>query len=371
MAIKGKELVEKRNVLNEIRRNNMTVQELRFFSIYLSKINSRDISTRVVRFPLSDFQKIMEFGRLNINQLRVSTDSLLSKVVSVPNEKGGYTSFQLFKECTVSQDDYGDWYMEIDAHDKALPLMFDFKKNYFTYELWNALRLKSPNQVRMYEILKQYEYLGKREIKVTELRELLGINPKEYPRWERFRTRVLNSCQQALAENTDITYTYERGKVGNGGKWLTIIFHINKNPKFVDKLSLNEFIEQQDIETGIDQKTDEIGIQLSKELIEQLSSACKNEFTAEELQELYTLISAFIDEQGRVSYLATKYSELKYRATQNEIYKRYGYIRKLIKSDYQEHLEDNRKEKARTNTNTYGGAYDLEVYENTDPFADE
>lgn len=126
-------------------------------------------------------------------------------MVSVPNEKGGYTSFQLFKECTVSQDDFGEWYIEIDAHDKALPLMFDFKKNYFTYELWNALQLKSPNQVRMYEILKQYEYLGKREMKVTELRELLAINPKEYPRWERFRTRVLDSCQQALSENTDIT----------------------------------------------------------------------------------------------------------------------------------------------------------------------
>lgn len=29
-------IVEKRNVLNELRSNNMTVQELRFFSIYLS-----------------------------------------------------------------------------------------------------------------------------------------------------------------------------------------------------------------------------------------------------------------------------------------------------------------------------------------------
>ena len=47
-------------------------------------------------------------------------------------------------------------FYEIDAHDRALPLMFDFKNKYFKYELWNALRLKSPNQVRMYEILKQW-----------------------------------------------------------------------------------------------------------------------------------------------------------------------------------------------------------------------
>ena len=52
-------VVQKRNVLNELRATNLTLQELRFFSIYLSKINPRDKSTRIVRFQLADFQKIM------------------------------------------------------------------------------------------------------------------------------------------------------------------------------------------------------------------------------------------------------------------------------------------------------------------------
>ena len=56
-----KAIVQKQNILNEIRANNLTLQELRFFSIYLSKINSRDISTRTVKFKLTDFQKIMNF----------------------------------------------------------------------------------------------------------------------------------------------------------------------------------------------------------------------------------------------------------------------------------------------------------------------
>ena len=58
--VKGFELVEKRNVLNQIRRNNMTLQELCLFSIYLSKINARDISTRIVKFSLKNLCKIME-----------------------------------------------------------------------------------------------------------------------------------------------------------------------------------------------------------------------------------------------------------------------------------------------------------------------
>lgn len=244
--IKGTEIIEKRNVLNEIRRNNMALQELRFFSIYLAKINARDINTRQVRFKLSDFQKIMGFGKMNIAQIQESTNSLLTKVVNVPNENGGYTGFTLFKKCTLDKDKYGEWFIEIDANDVALPLMFDFKSHYFTYELWNALQLKSANQVRLYELLKQYEYIGKREIAVSELRELLGVASNEYPRWDNFKRKVLDSCQKALAENTDITFTYEKGKSsGRGGKWLTIVFHIRKNENYVDRLSLKDFINLQ------------------------------------------------------------------------------------------------------------------------------
>ena len=213
-----KAIVQKQNILNEIRANNLTLQELRFFSIYLSKINSRDISTRTVKFKLTDFQKIMNFKELKISQLRSATDSLLTKLVHLPKESGGYSTFQLFKKCDVDKDETGEWFVLIDAHDDALPLMFDFKDRYFKYELWNALRLKSANQIRMYEILKQYETIGKREIKVDDLRELLGIAPNEYPRWDRFKDRVIDSCQQALKQFTDICYTYERGKTGTGGK---------------------------------------------------------------------------------------------------------------------------------------------------------
>lgn len=367
MSIKGSEIIEKRNVLNDIRRNNMTVQELRLFSIYLSKISSRDISTRVVRFPLSEFQKIMDFGRLNIARIQETVDSLLSKVARVPNEDGGFTSFQLFKECTVSKSEDGQWYMEIDSHDRALPLMFDFKTNYFTYELWNTLKLKSVNQIRMYEILKQYEYLGKREIEIAELRELLGINPEDYPRFHDFKVRVLDNCQKALAESTDITYTYKKGKTGSGGKWLTIIFTIKKNPKFVDKLKLNKFINDSIIKTTAEEpKVDASVAQepettLPPELLKELSEACQNEFSEKELGELYTLISAFVDEQKRIFYFKTKISELNYRASKKPIRNRYGYIRKLIDNDYHDDLHQNNRKQEKPDS--YGATYDINEYE--------
>ena len=90
MGINKNYIVEKTNILNEMRSNNMTLQELRFFSIYLSKINSREPNTRIVRFPITDFQKIMELGRLKIDYLKNVANSLLCKIVNVPLEKGGF-----------------------------------------------------------------------------------------------------------------------------------------------------------------------------------------------------------------------------------------------------------------------------------------
>ena len=370
-------IVEKRNVLNELRSNNMTVQELRFFSIYLAKINPWDKSTRVVRFPIEDFQRIMGFGRLNLNQLKESTNSLLGKVVRVPDERGGFLAFTLFKRCRVSRDNNNEWFIEIDASDDALPLMFDFKNRYFKYELWNALRLKSPNQVRMYEILKQYEGLGKRELTVTELRELLGIGKNEYSGrtgWSDFKKKVLDSCQQALKETTDICYTYERGKAGKGGKWLTVIFMIFKNENYIDQLTLEEFIEMQpsptqsptdpqpvlieedEIQLSFDDQTESQGVMdeldwnavYGSEKLANLADSCNYEFGKEEMQLIFrvlTRINIPMDrntnslEWGRVFYLQEKYTALniedakKRKNGDQPIQNRFKYFLRMLEED--------------------------------------
>lgn len=356
-------IVEKRNVLNELRCNNMTLQELRFFSIYLSKINPWDISTRVVRFPLSDFQRIMGIGRMNMQHIRMRIDNLLMKIIHIPNERGGYTAFQLFKRCLVDRDVRGTWFVEIDANDDALPLMFDFKNRYFKYELWNALRLKSANQLRMYEILKQYEIVGKREISVPELRSLLGIAPDEYSdRWNNFKVRVLDSCQQALKDTTDICFTYERGKSGKGGKWLSVIFHIYKNEDYIDQLTLSEFIRMQpdpglpETESGkspadavelTPTEADQVKVYGSEQLA-QLAEACSYEFGKEEMQLLFQVLaririprnpSTDSLEWGRFFYLQEKYTALnaadaqKAKVGESPIRNRFKYFLQMLEDD--------------------------------------
>lgn len=245
--LKKEYLVEKRNALNEMRDGFHTLQEVRIFSIYLSCINPRIEETRRVIFSLEDYKKIMNIDEVHITRIKKSFKSLLQKVVSIPNNNGGFTSFQLFKECKLCLSEHGVYMVEMDAHDKALPLMFDFKEEYFTYELWNALPLNGKNQLRMYEILKQYENLGVRIIKIKDLKELLCIKEEEYASWSDFRKYVLDSCQKALLSHTDICYKYTPLKTGR--KFTDIRFDISKNYKYVDKVKFDEFsaTKQEDI----------------------------------------------------------------------------------------------------------------------------
>jgi len=362
----GKAKVVKRNILNEIRSNNMTLQELRLFSIYLSKINPKDISTRVVRFPLDDFCRIMELGKdVNIPHFRLSIRRILQQIVEVPNEGGaGYSAFQLFKKAKVEKDEYDEWYVEFDAHDEALPLMFDFKKNFFKYELWNALRLKSANQIRMYEILKQYEKIGKREISVTELRELLGIGKDEYAdRFDNFKKKVLDSCQQALKQHTDLCYTYERGKAGRGGKWLTIVFHIFKNKDNDGQMVIDEFLPMSEPlaldKLGADGEFvgqtsmfDESKQDYGSEELNAYAAACGNSFNTDEVDMIKIAIDAHTDPpasvEERVAWLSRLYAKL----VMEELDKNRKPIKNRIKY-FVAMIEKSKPPKKDENTSTY------------------
>jgi len=329
-------VIEKRNILNELRSNNLTLQELRFFSIYMAKINARDLTTRAVRFSLQDYQRIMELGKPNISYVKDTIADLLCKVVTIPLETGGVKLFQLFKVGVFTQNEEGEWYIEIDAHDDMLPLIFQFKEKYFTYELWNALRLKSTNQLRMYEILKQYEYAGERTISIRNLKDLLGIDAKDYPRYTDFKMHVLEVCQKALEEYTDLKYEFEpSGKKGKGGKVLSLKFSITKNENYKDQLSLREFIAQQDINNNEDDDSEQGDSNSSF-----LAEACENEFSQAEIQILYNLAVKIIPYKAGqntqleiYNYLKRKYDELNWRAGMNKIKKRFGYLKKLIEID--------------------------------------
>ena len=337
--------ITKSNALNEMRTNNMSLQELRLLSIYMSRINPLDKDTRTVCFSLAEFHAIMETNpKVRATYYADIAESLLRKIIKIPY-KGGFKAFTLFNRVVFAREsDEHPYYFEIDAHEDAMPLLFDLRRNFFKYELWNALRLRGKNQLRMYEILKQYEFLGYRTIAVQDLKEQLGIDMNDYPEYKFFKQNVLEPCRKALAELTDISYTYEPHSK-KGRKIHELKFTITKNKKHKDPLSLDEFIDlkkvtQEDDEIDIwDMNEDDIDPATLTKYEERLiffRSAVGGDFTKEQMTVLCDVLSdrmphIFHNDQKCYDYLRRKYNEIKLKASQGEIrYNQFSYLKALI-----------------------------------------
>lgn len=347
--LKENYIVEKRNILNEMRENSMTFQEILFFSIYLSKINARDVSSREVKFPLKDFERIMGIERAKVSHLEKSFEGILQKVVSLPLEnRQGFVSFQLFKECVLRKEEE-EWIVTIDAHDRALPLMFEFKEKYFTYELWNVLKLKSKNQLRMYELLKQYENIGTRTVELVDLKEMLGLTKDGYEIWADFKRSVLDACQVALREKTDISFEYQ--PIRKGRKITAVKFIIQKNEVLEDISYIKQFLQPYSMETTeVPERKKEIApiekqktatATLEEAFLEKnmvlFRDAVNQEFSQKEMDLIYhTMCLAeipIIDGNYPLSYfhyLSRKYKELESRAITTTIKNRFAYFLKMI-----------------------------------------
>ena len=343
--------VERSNELNKLIPKGWNLTEVRFLAIYQAKINARNPESRVVTFPLETFCEIMEIKKLNITQMKETVRSLLSKPVFLPNDKNGFIGIPLFVECEVLQDDKtNEWFVKIECHQKALPYMFEMKKNYFTYELWNALSLSSVNQIRMYEILKQYEKIGNRIIEVEELKRLLGIKKNQYSLFKDFRTRVLESCQQALEQNTDIKYTFE--PMRKGRKIHALKFTITKNKNFKDDLKLKEFIKPEDLED----------IQIDT-AIQSLYYRCKEEYTIKQLEQLYDYVSncGINISSGADNYIYSIYANIKISG--NKINNLFKYTLSIIKDDINKHIFEDSKDNNNRHTSRsdemYISSYDI------------
>ncbi len=118
------------------------------------------------------------------------------------------------------------------------PLLLQLQSKFTTYDVRNILGLPSTYSIRMYELLKQYERIGKRTFNLLELKELVGaieeyregrklLYKDHYPLYGNFRQKVLLKAQRDLKKYTDISFTFE--PIKKGRKVDQIQFHIHKN----------------------------------------------------------------------------------------------------------------------------------------------
>ena len=227
----AKKMLVKHNSLVAAR-YEMSAVEKNITYVLLSQIEDDDPVDKVYHVSIKDIEALT--GKtLNSKQVDVSTDTLLSRVYHIPEEKG------LLKVCMISSAQYikGTSGIAVRIDPGMRPYLFNLKKNFTKIGFSVVMALRSKYAKRIYGMLSQFRNSGKMYISVEELKRRLGL-AKQYPSWTNFTTKVLDVAEKELQEHGDIYFTYTAKKEGR--KFTNLEFKIRRASKLPAHVPIGE-----------------------------------------------------------------------------------------------------------------------------------
>ena len=212
LVVKSNELVEARYMFD--------VWETRFFLSLIAMIDKNDDDEKIYRLWFKDIKTNFKLkSNQSYSYLREAAQSMASKSVYIGWMNDEFRRGRMHRiirfvdflekgqegKKGASQQEYVD--VSIDKDIK--PYLLDIKKNYdpkttryTSYDLRNVIKLKSYG-MRIYELLKQFEYAGSRTIAVQDLKDMFEIT-NEYPRFSNFYQKVIKVSVDSINKYTDL-----------------------------------------------------------------------------------------------------------------------------------------------------------------------
>ncbi|ATO39141.1 replication initiation protein (plasmid) [Geobacillus thermodenitrificans] len=213
--------VTKSNVLIEANYKLSTLEQ-KIILYLISQIHKDDDDFKMYRLPIQEFSELLGYrGSPKYTELREITKNLMRKVLEI---REGQKLKQMSWVSYVEYDG-NSGYVSLSFDPRLKPYLLQLKREFTTYRLKNVMELKSSYSIRMYELLKRWQYVGGFEIRLDELRMMVGAGNK-YREYHNFKKRVLNPAQQEISEKTDIMFSYE--EIREKRKVVSIRFHIKE-----------------------------------------------------------------------------------------------------------------------------------------------
>lgn len=227
----GENWVVKSNALIEAK-GRMTALEQKFILNLISEITPDDKDFKEYRLSVAEIKKELGITDKNIYQvLKDVANGLMDRKIEIEriNSKGK-RSFLVTRYLSSAEYVEGEGEIKVNFDPKLKPYLLQLKEMFTQYQLKNILKLKGSHSIRIYELLKQYERIGKREFEIEELKKLLGVTDG-YERFYDFERRILEPSKTEINEKTDIWIDYQ--KIKEGRRIAKIRFEIE--PKFINQ----------------------------------------------------------------------------------------------------------------------------------------
>jgi plasmid replication initiation protein len=212
---------------------NFSLWQKRIFNYFVSQIDKDATDFTLQRIYISDLIHFFDAGdgREVYEIIANVPKQLYNSSIKVPyiSEEGyhRYGEMRIITRYTKPEDrELGNAYIEFKFNDDLKPHLLELKKRFLRYDMQNIVGLQSVHSVRMFEILKSYEYLGEVSFEVEFLKTVLELGEK-YKLYADFRRYVIDKAREDLTKYCDIYFDYQ--EIKKSRKVNEIIFTIRKN----------------------------------------------------------------------------------------------------------------------------------------------
>ena len=198
-----------------------------FFVLYLiSKISQHDKDFREYKMHYSEIEKIINFdGKRRIaNKAEVFT--LMDKLNSEPiiYERGSIVGKSVWLQHMEHDTETDIFTFSLSA--KLREYLMQLKEHFTKYNISNIVYLNS-NALRLYEVLKRYQFKGEFEITIEKVKFYLGLESR-YPKFYEFKRWVLIPSQKEIEKYTDVRFDFLPARK-EGKRILSLRFIIHEN----------------------------------------------------------------------------------------------------------------------------------------------
>lgn len=218
--------VVKSNDLIRNSRYNLTLMEQRIILRLIQIIKPEDTEFRTYDFSIKEFCEICGISDQSgktYEYIREIVKELRSKNLVIKTEDGelicGWIESSRYIKSTGI--------IKISLSQDLKPYLLELKKNFTGYSLNNILSMKSKYSIRMYELLKSFEYLGEITIDIDTLKG--NLYATQYQRWSDVKNKILDISVMEINRFTDLKVSYILRKSGKRIQY--VIFNLEKkNP---------------------------------------------------------------------------------------------------------------------------------------------
>jgi len=207
-------LVTQKNELVEAHHiDPLSVSEQKVVLTMISMIEPTDDDLKTYLLSVKDFAEMVGLkGESTYSEIKKISKTLVSKVVEIPIGKKDWLVATWASSVRYRSS---EGTVEFSFDSKLKPYLLQLKNQFTSYKLSNILNLKSTYSIRLYELMKKWQHLGRWECSVDDLRGFLGAKfVKSYSVYGNFKNRVLSPALVELNDKTDVQISFNEIKKG-------------------------------------------------------------------------------------------------------------------------------------------------------------